>query len=165
MMKVILKDDVKDLGRAGDTVNVSDGYGRNYLLPKKLAVVANAQNNNRLTQELNGKKGRERRVLRDAQALAEAMAAQPLVIAVQAGEGGKLFGSVTSADLEAALAAKHIEVDKRKIELEEPIKTVGTYTVAVKVHADVTAQLTVLVQDKNPAAAAKPENAKTEKPS
>jgi large subunit ribosomal protein L9 len=162
-MKVILRDDVKDLGRAGDTVSVAEGYGRNYLLPKKLAVVANSPNLKRLAQEVTGKKGRERRVQRDAQYLADKMAAQPVVISTNVGEGGKLFGSVTSADIEQALAQLHFEVDKRKIELEEPIKAVGTYTVAVKVHADITAQLTVLVQDKNPAAPVKPENTKTEK--
>lgn len=164
-MKVILRDDVKDLGRAGDTVSVAEGYGRNYLLPKKLAVVASVPNVKRLEQELNGKKGRERRVARDAQGLADRLAAEPLIIATNVGEGGKLFGSVTSADIEQALAAKHIEIDKRKIEMEDVIKTVGTYTVTVKLHADVTAQVTVQVVDKNPAAAAptKAEDAKTEK--
>jgi large subunit ribosomal protein L9 len=162
-MKVILKDDVKDLGRAGDTVSVAEGYGRNYLLPKKLAVVASVPNVKRMEQELNGKKGRERRLQRDSQSLAERLAAEPLVIATNVGEGGKLFGSVTSADLEQALAAKHIEIDKRKLEMEDAIKMLGTYTVTVKLPGDVTAQLTVQVVDKNPTAPAKAEDAKTEK--
>jgi large subunit ribosomal protein L9 len=162
-MKVILRDDVKDLGRAGDTVSVAEGYGRNFLLPKKLAVVASVPNVKRLEQELNGKKGKERRVQRDAQALAERIAAEPLVIATNVGEGGKLFGSVTSADIEQALAAKGIEVDKRKIDVEDAIKAVGSYTVAIKLQADVVAQLTIQVIDKNPAAPAKAEDAKTEK--
>ena len=162
-MKVILRDDVKDLGRAGDTVSVAEGYGRNYLLPKKLAVVASVPNVKRLEQELNGKKGKERRVLRDNQSLADRIAAEPVVISTNAGEGGKLFGSVTAADIEQALAAKNIEIDKRKIEMEDAIKTVGTYTVTIKLHADVAAQLTVQVVDKNPAAPAKAEDAKTEK--
>jgi large subunit ribosomal protein L9 len=119
----------------------------------------------RLEQELNGKKGRERRVARDAQSLAERLGAEPLVIATHVGEGGKLFGSVTSADIEQALAAKSIEIDKRKIELEDTIKMVGTYTVTVKLQADVAAKLTIQVVDKNPAAPApaKAEDAKTEK--
>jgi large subunit ribosomal protein L9 len=169
-MKVILRDDVKDLGRAGDTVSVAEGYGRNYLLPKKLAVVATPATIKRLEQELNGKKGKERRVIRDAQSLAERLGGEPLVIATNVGEGGKLFGSVTSADIEQALAARSFEIDKRKIELEDAIKTVGTYTVTVKLHADVAAKLTVQVVDKNPAPAAektpappaKAEDAKTE---
>lgn len=145
-MKVILCEDVKNLGLAGAQVNVAEGYGRNYLLPKKLAVPATPQNLKRLQQQLNSKKGRELRVQRDAQYLAERIASQPLTVKSQAGEGGKLFGSVTSADLEAALAERGIDVDKRKIVLEEPIKMVGTYTVPVKLHHEVTAQLTVLVQ-------------------
>ncbi len=162
-MKMILRDDVKDLGRAGETVSVSDGYARNYLLPKKLAVLANTSNLKRLEQEVNGKKGRERRMLRDTQYMAEKLAAQPVVIETNVGEAGKLFGSVTAADIEQVLTQKGFEIDKRKIELEEPIKAVGTYTVTIKLHADVTAQITVLVQDKTPAAAAKPEAPKTEK--
>jgi large subunit ribosomal protein L9 len=162
-MKMILRDDVKDLGRAGETVSVADGYARNYLLPKKLAVLANTSNLKRLEQEVNGKKGRERRMLRDTQYMAEKLAAQPVVIETNVGEAGKLFGSVTAADIEQVLTQKGFEIDKRKIELEEPIKAVGTYTVTIKLHADVTAQITVLVQDKTPAAAAKPEAPKTEK--
>jgi len=153
-MKLILRDDVKNLGRAGDTVSVSEGYGRNFLLPKKLAILATAENLKRLEQELNGKKGRERRARRDAEYLAESLAAKPLVITAQVGESGKLFGSVTAADIEQALAAQGLEVDKRKIELEEPIKLAGSYTVAVKLPSDVVAQLTVIVEGKGEAKSA-----------
>jgi large subunit ribosomal protein L9 len=156
-MKLILRDDVKDLGRAGDTVNVAEGYGRNFLLPKKLAVLATPASLKRLEQELNGKKGRERRTRRDAEYLAERLASKPLVIIAQVGEGGKLFGSVTAADIEQALAAQGLEIDKRKIELEEPIRMVGSYHVAVKLPSEVTAQLTVSVEAK-----AEPKTAKAE---
>lgn len=156
-MKVILREDVKNLGRAGDEVKVAEGFGRNYLLPKKLAVVATPSNQKILQQELNSKKGRERRVRLDAQYQAEAIAARPVVFVMNAGEGGKLFGSVTSADIEKELAKRGIEVDKRKIELEEPIKTLGTYTVSVKIHSEVAASLTVTVQ----AEAVKAEKAET----
>ncbi len=150
-MKLILREDVKDLGRAGQTVTVSEGYGRNFLLPKNLALPATPANLKRLEQELNGAKGRERRARKDAEYLAQKLTAQPLVITAQAGEGGKLFGSVTTADLEQALAGRGLEIDKRKLELEEPIKMLGTYTVAVKLPLDVTASLTVVVQPKQPA--------------
>lgn len=148
-MKLILRDDVKDLGRAGDTVNVSEGYGRNFLLPKKVAVLATPANLKRLEQELNGKKGRERRARKDAEYLAERLSAKPVVITAQVGEAGKLFGSVTAADIEQALAAQGLEIDKRKIELEEPIKMAGSYTLTVKLPSEVTAQLTVVVESKN----------------
>ncbi|MEW6517525.1 MAG: 50S ribosomal protein L9 [candidate division FCPU426 bacterium] len=152
-MKLILREDVKSLGRAGDTVTVAEGYGRNYLLPKKLAVAATPSNLKRLQQELNSKKGRERRVQLDAQYQAEELAGQPLVFTATAGEGGKLFGSVTASDIEQKLAQRGFEVDKRKIELEEPIKTLGTFKVKVKLHPEVAAELTVVVQSETPPAA------------
>jgi large subunit ribosomal protein L9 len=163
-MKLILRDDVKDLGRAGDTVNVAEGYGRNFLLPKKLAVLASPENTKRLEQELNGKKGRERRVRKDAEYLAERLSAKPLVIIAQAGEGGKLFGSVTTADIEQALAAQGLEIDKRKIELEEPIKMVGNYVVTVKLPSEVTAKITIAVEAKGEPKPAKAEAAPVETP-
>lgn len=149
-MKLILREDVKSLGRAGDTVTVAEGYGRNYLLAKKLAVTATPSNLKRMQQELNSKKGRERRVQRDAQYQADALAQQPLVFTATAGEGGKLFGSVTTSEIEQKLAQRGFEVDKRKIELEEPIKTLGTFKVKVKLHPEVTAEVTVVVQAETP---------------
>lgn len=153
-MQVILKEDVQKLGRAGDTVKVADGYGRNFLLPKALAVMATPANMKRLEQELNSKKGQAKRQQMDAQYLADAMQAKPVVIKTACGEAGKLFGSVTSADIEKVLAERNITVDKRKIELTEPIKLLGQYDVMVKLHPDVTAKLTVVVEDEH----AKPES-------
>jgi len=165
-MELILRDDVKDLGRAGDKVTVAEGYGRNYLLPKKFAILATAENLKRLEQELNGKKGRERRVLRDAEYLAERLASKPLVITAKVGDAGKLFGSVTAADIEQALAERGLEVEKRKIELEEPIKMTGSYTVTVKLPSEVTAKVTVVVESQaEPKAEPKAEPAQAETPS
>ncbi|MCD4812103.1 50S ribosomal protein L9 [bacterium] len=162
-MKIILCDDVKNLGRAGDTVKVADGYGRNYLLPKKLAMIATAPNIKRLEQELNSKKGQARRVQKDAEYQAEAISAKPVLITASAGEGGKLFGSVTSADIEAGLKERGIEVDKRKITMDDQIKMTGSYQVSIKVHADVDAELTVVVQsEEEKAAAEKKEKAEKE---
>lgn len=145
-MKVILQENVKTLGKAGETVSVAEGYGRNYLLPNKLAVSATPENLRVLEQKLNSKKGRERRAALDARELAEAIAAQPVKINAHAGEAGKLFGSVTSADIEKALAERGLAIEKKKIELEEPIKALGTYTVEIRLHPDVVAKASVLVE-------------------
>ena len=152
-MKLILREDVKNLGRAGDTVNVAGGFGRNYLLPKKMAIVMTPANLKCLKQELNSKKGREERIRREAEEQARAIAAEPVIIKAVVGEGGKLFGSVTTADIEKVLSRRGVAVDKRKIDLEEPIKLAGTHTVAVKLDTGVTANLTVIVQAED----AKPE--------
>ncbi len=157
-MKLILREDIKNLGRAGDTVQVAEGFARNYLLPKKMALLATPNNQKRLAQELNSHKGRERRVQRDAQYQAEKIAEQPLVFTSPAGEAGKLFGSVTTADIEAALAKRGVEIDKRKLELEEPIKMVGTYEVSVRLHPEVTARLIVVVEAKSTPAPTVPES-------
>lgn len=148
-MEVILKEDVQKLGRAGDQVKVADGYGRNFLLPKKMAVLATPENKKRLEQELNSKKGQAKRMMMDARYLAQSIEVQPIIIKMAAGEGGKLFGAVTSTDIEKALAQRDITVDKRKIELEEPLKQLGQFEVAIKIHPDVTAKLTVLVEDEH----------------
>ncbi len=149
-MKLILREDVKNLGRAGDTVNVADGFGRNYLLPKKIAIVMTPANLKCLTQQLNSKKGREERIRREAEEQARAIGAEPVIIKVAVGEGGKLFGSVTTADIEKALSQRGVTVDKRKIDLEEPLKLAGAYTVPIKMHSGVTANLTVMVQAEDP---------------
>ena len=144
-MKVFLKEDVKNLGKMGDVVNVAEGYARNFLLPKKFAVEANTKNlkefehNKRLIQEKAVK-------IKDAsKALAERLSALTLKIKAKAGEEEKLFGSVTTMDISEAFKAEGFEVDKKKIVLGEPIKRLGEYTVEVKVHSDVNATVKVQV--------------------
>ncbi|MDA8433555.1 MAG: 50S ribosomal protein L9 [Nitrospiraceae bacterium] len=144
-MKVFLRDDVKNLGKIGEVVNVADGYARNFLFPKKLAVEANTKNirefehNKRIIQERAAK-------IKDAsKATAERLSALSIVIKAKAGEEEKLFGSVTTMDIAEALKAEGYEIDKKKISLEEPIKRLGEYSVEVKIHHEVSATVKVQV--------------------
>jgi large subunit ribosomal protein L9 len=144
-MEVILKEDVVHLGQRGDVVKVADGYGRNYLLPRKLALQATLANKAVIEQM---KSAAARRSATE-KALAEALVAklEPVVLEFtrKTGENGHLFGSVTSVDIAAALEAKGFEVDRRKIQLDEPLKSVGEASVAIKLHREVTAHLKVKV--------------------
>jgi large subunit ribosomal protein L9 len=144
-MEVILKEDIATLGHRGDVVKVAEGYGRNYLLPKKLALQATAQNKAVIEQM----KAAAARRSATEKALAEGVAAQlapvELTFTRKAGEHGHLFGSVTSADIAHELDAKGFEVDRRKIQLAEPLKALGETTVAIKLHREVTAQIKVVV--------------------
>ena len=144
-MKVFLKEDVKNLGKMGDVVNVAEGYARNFLLPKKFAVEANPKNlkefehNKRLIQEKAAK-------IKDAsKATAEKLSAVTLKIKAKAGEEDKLFGSVTTMDISEAFKAEGFDVDRKKIILAEPIKRLGENTVEVKVHSEVNASVKVQV--------------------
>lgn len=144
-MKVFLKEDVKNLGKIGDVVNVAEGYARNFLLPKKVAVEANPKNlkefehNKRIIQERAAK-------IKDAsKATADKLSALTLTIKAKAGEEDKLFGSVTTMDIAEAFKAEGFEVDKKKILLGEPIKRLGEYTVEVKIHSEVNATVKVQV--------------------
>jgi large subunit ribosomal protein L9 len=144
-MKVFLKEDVKNLGKIGDVVNVAEGYARNFLLPKKVAVEANPKNlkefehNKRIIQEKAAK-------IKDAsRATADKLSALTLRIRAKAGEEDKLFGSVTTMDIAEAFKAEGFEVDKKKILLGEPIKRLGEYTVEVKIHSEVNATVKVQV--------------------
>jgi len=145
-MEVILKEDVDNLGHRGDVVKVADGYGRNFLLPRKLAMQATATNKAVIEQMKNAAARRSA----TEKALAEVLVTklEPVVLSFtrKSGEAGHLFGSVTSADIAAALVAKGFEVDRRKIVLGEPLKTVGDHIVAIKLHREVTAHLKVQVQ-------------------
>lgn len=144
-MKVILKEDVKGLGRMGDTVSVKTGYARNYLFPKGLAMDASEQN---LKQVEQLKKQLSLRLIKqkeEAEAAAQRLSGITLDLQAKAGEEGKLFGSITTMDIENALKARGIEVDRKKIVLEEPIKRLGTYAVSIKLYPEVTAQVTVNV--------------------
>jgi len=144
-MKVILKDDVKSLGKMGDTVNVADGYARNYLLPKGLAATANERNIRVLEHEKRIIEAKARKIKTAAQSLKEKLSGMVLTIKAKAGEEEKLFGSVTSMDIASALKAEGVELDRRKILLEEPIKRLGDYKVAVRLHPEETAELNIKV--------------------
>jgi large subunit ribosomal protein L9 len=144
-MKVILKADVKDLGRMGEVVNVKDGFARNYLVPQGLAAEANTKNVKALEHETKKIQEMAKKVKSGASGLAEQIAAAKVTIKAKAGEEEKLFGSVTSMDIADALKAEGIEIDKKKIHLDEPIKRLGEYMVTIKLHSEVSAQLNVQV--------------------
>ncbi len=144
-MDVILRQDVSDLGKAGQIVKVKDGYGRNYLIPRGLAYAATTSNKARVESEARRRNEMIVRQQGDAAELAARLVATDLTFQVQAGEGDKLFGSVTSADIAARLAELGHVIDKRIIELREPIKMVGVYKVPVRLHPDVRPELRVWV--------------------
>jgi len=144
-MKVILREHVEGLGSSGDTVNVADGYGRNYLIPKGLAVIATKRNERALAHQKQLIAHRLAKTRSDAQALAERIGSLSCTILKKAGEGGKLFGAVTAQEIADWLAEAGVEVDRRKILLDEPIKEAGQHLVGIKLHREVTAQLRVTV--------------------
>ena len=147
-MKVILLQDIKGKGKRGQMVEVSDGYARNYLLPKKLAQEATADNVN--TMRMNDRATQERQAKERAQALeiAEKMRSFKVVVAAKGGGAGRLFGSVTSAEIAEALEAQQgIALDKRKIVLDEPIKNVGVYQIKCKLGYEITGELAVEVKE------------------
>ncbi len=145
-MKVILKEDVNNLGKMGDIVNVRNGYARNYLIPKNLAVEANQRNIKEFEHHKRIIQEKARKIRDAAQILAEKISSTPLVIKAKAGEEEKLFGSVTNIDIEKALNEAGFEIERKKIILEEPIKRLGEYAVPVRIHSDVTATLTIQVE-------------------
>jgi len=145
-MKVILKEDVKDLGEMGSIVDVKIGYGRNYLIPRNLAVEANTKNVRQFEHEKKNILVKARKVRQSMQDVADQISKMTLTIEAQAGEEDKLFGSVTSKDIAEAITLQGVEIDKRKVILEEPIKRLGSYEVSVKIHRDVTASVKVEVK-------------------
>ena len=144
-MDVILREDVKDLGRAGQLVKVKPGYARNFLLPKGLAYEANEGNRRRIESEAKARTARQAQERDAANELAARLAAAPLTIKGKAGEGERLFGSITAQDIADALATAGLPIDKRKIELEQPIKTIGQHTVQVNLHHDVKGEVRLTV--------------------
>lgn len=145
-MKVILLTDVKSLGKKGDIKEVAEGYARNFLFAKKLAVEANAKNINQLEHQNKKQAEREAQALADAKALAKKLAGVTVELKAKAGEGGRLFGSVTNKEVaEAIQAMSGCEIDKRKVEIKDTIKTVGEYQVEVKLHPQVHQKVTVKV--------------------
>lgn len=145
-MEVILKEDVPKLGSRGDVVKVAEGYGRNYLLPHKLAIEANAANKAVIDQMRAAANRRSEREKGDAEALAAKFADVSLTFRRKAGEKDHLFGSVTSSEIAEELAKKGLEVDRRKIQLTDTIKTLGEHTVTVKLHRDVPVSFKVVVE-------------------
>src|SRR5258707_669170 len=144
-MEVILKEHVDNLGRRGDLVKVADGYARNYLLPRKLALLATDGNKKQIERERAKFEVKELEEQKVAQAVADRMATVEIEIARRVGETEALYGSVTSSDIAEALAAKGFDLDRRKIILQEPFKKVGEYEVPVKLHRDVTTHIKVRV--------------------
>jgi len=142
-MEVILKQTIDTLGEEGDVVKIKDGYGRNYLLPRKLAVLANKANLSILAKEQSAIVARKKLQREEAEAIAKKIAGATVVIEHRSGEGDKLYGSVTSADIAAKLAELGITVDKKKIVLDEPIKTLGITMVPVKIAYQVGADIKV----------------------
>jgi len=144
-MKVILKEDVKSIGSMGQIVDVSDGFARNYLVPRGLAVEANVKNIRSQEHEKKVIQEKARKVKNSVQDLANRLANMTVVIKTKAGEEGKLFGSVTTMDIAEQLKNQGIEIDKKKISLDEPIKRLGTYTVNLRLHSEITTQVNMQV--------------------
>jgi large subunit ribosomal protein L9 len=145
MVELILKEDVEHLGRRGDIVKVSDGYARNFLLPRKLGLAVTAASRRQIEHEKTLAARREVEEKTTAEALAQRIAAASVVIARKVGETDTLYGSVTSADIADTLAAQDVEVDRRKIQLPEPLKRLGEHSVPVRLHRDVIAHVAVQV--------------------
>ena len=144
-MEVILREHVDNLGRRGDVVKVADGYARNYLLPRKLALKVSDANKRQIDRERKLADLRDAEEKQQAEAIAQRLGQVEIEIARRVGENDTLYGSVTSADIAHALEAKGFQVDKRKITLPEPLKALGDVSVPVKVHRDVTTQVKVKV--------------------
>jgi len=144
-MEVILREDVERLGTRGDMVKVAAGYARNFLLPKKLAVPATDSNRKIVEQERQSYLRKEAKQKGEAEELAKLVGAVTVTIARKAGESDQLFGSVTANDIADALALQHFTVERRRIQLEEPIRTLGEHKVTVRLHKEVTAEVTVNV--------------------
>jgi len=144
-MEVILRDHVEHLGKRGEIVKVADGYARNYLLPRKLALVATTGNKRHVERERAKFEAKEAEDRAAAQAIADRLAAVEIVIARRVGETEALYGSVTSADIAEVLAAKGFEIDRRKLQLDEAIKRIGEFDVPVKLFRDLTTTVKVKV--------------------
>ena len=145
-MNVILRQDVEKLGKTGDVVKVAPGYGRNYLIPRKLAVEATPGNMKIVEMEKVAQARRDHREKESAAILARDIVKLTVTVRRKAGEGGSLYGSVTAIDIADFLVTHKIDIDKRKIQLEEPIKTVGEYQVPVRLHREVTVPIKVVVE-------------------
>ncbi|CAM3648968.1 50S ribosomal protein L9 [Marinicrinis lubricantis] len=147
-MKVIFLQDVKGQGKKGESKNVSEGYANNFLFPKNLAVPASSGNIKQLEQQKQSEQKRKAQELEEAKKLAEKLESMTVLFQTKAGEGGRLFGSITNKQIAEELAKSHqFKIDKRKIEMTEPIRTLGVTQVSVKLHPEVTATLKVQVKE------------------
>lgn len=145
-MQIILTQDVKALGKKGEMVNVSDGYARNFILPKKLGLEANAKNMNDLKLQKAAEEKRQKELLEEAKILGKDIESKTLEVRIKTGEGGRTFGSISSKEISQELKTQYgLDIDKKKLQVNDPIKTLGTHTVPVKLHPQVTAELKVKV--------------------
>jgi large subunit ribosomal protein L9 len=145
-MEVILREDVDNLGSRGSVVKVADGYARNFLLPKRLAVAATGANRKIVEQEREAHLRREAKAKTDAEDLAKLMANVKLTFRQKVGENNQLFGSVTAKDIADALEAQRFHIERRKIQLDEPIRTLGDHKVTLRLHRDVSAEIDVVIE-------------------
>ena len=145
-MEVILREDVDKLGSRGSVVKVADGYARNFLLPKRLAVAATSANRKIVEQEREAHLRREAKAKTDAEDLAKLMANVKLTFRQKVGENNQLFGSVTAKDIADALEAQRFHIERRKIQLDEPIRTLGDHRVTLRLHRDVSTEIDVLIE-------------------
>lgn len=147
-MEVILSEDVKSLGKKGDIVKVSDGYARNFILPRKLGVEKTAKSLNELKQQKAAEEKRQQTIFEEAKALAAQLESGSVMLKMKGGEGGRTFGSVSTKEITGAIKEQlKLEVDKKKIQLAEPIRNFGTYHVPVRLHPKVTAEVTIKVEE------------------
>ena len=145
-MKLILREDVPNLGRGGEVVEVKPGYGRNFLLPRKLAVVANPKNLREIEHQKQVAAAKAAKLKASAEAVAKRLADTPVTLKRKVGEQDKLYGSVTAMDIAEALAARGLQIDRRSIDLAEPLKTVGEFEVPVKLHHEVAGKVKVKIE-------------------
>jgi large subunit ribosomal protein L9 len=145
-MKVILREDVENLGKGGEIVDVKPGYGRNYLLPRGLAVTANPKNVREVEHQKQIASAKAAKLKASAEAIAKRLADTPVVLRRKVGEQDKLYGSVTALDVAEALAARGLQIDRRSIDLSDPIKTTGEFDVPVKLHREVVGKAKVKVE-------------------
>jgi large subunit ribosomal protein L9 len=147
-VKVILTQDVASLGKSGELKDVADGYARNFLIPRKLAVPAAGGAYRAWQHDIASREEKRKREREEAEIAAQRISSTTLTLGVKVGEGGKLYGSITAKDIADALGRRGIEVDRHKVDLEEPLKTLGTYKVAVRVYPGLTPEVTVAVEPK-----------------
>jgi len=144
-MKVVMKEDIKNVGKMGQIVDVADGFARNYLVPRGLAVEANTKNLKALEHEKKLIQEKAKKIKNSAETLSDKISTMTLMIKAKAGDEGKLFGAVTSMDIAELLKNEGIEMDKKKISLDEPIKRLGSYSVNIKIHAEISTHLNIQV--------------------